>query len=799
MSLHFVRGEGDNGRDESGESPSMIAAAANRASIGRLLIEAGAEDETLDSDGKNALPIAIASGAIEAIGEASDFPIEIVVVAEGGEGIGAEVAEDMDDWAVEPEPTRPLGSIAATTHAKQIQKAISEFVPAPAGARWGEVAFALPIRIAPKAEIDEDRRAERKNLLLRALREGSVPGHLVEDASRGDANERDEEAEAILRLVINDCGAEVDDRHEYSGPNEDFRVAFASGPSKTERAALDEALDYYDGHVSAAKAPIQGYIRGAQRQRLIAAAEEVALAQAMEKALAQALDVLAAWPCGIAQLLVSAAEIKTGRKTLSWLVAESREDIEAFATPEDSDFLPVATSAIEADQPTKDEASLDLNAGEGEFLARINELAKFSLSTEASGEQWKQTRAALERIGIKSSFLVDLASQAGTASPPAAFLEAMTAYREASHQLTMSNLRLVTYCARRYLNSEMPYEDLIQEGNLGLMKAVERFDWRRGFKFSTFAMWWIRQAISRSVANDCRTIRVPVHFHDSIYHAQIASKKFERETGRLPSSTELASILSMPVSKVEALFRADEKPVPIDSLGVEESIAPEAPKALVPADPSAAAEARELRVALESMMERLPRKAHEILRMRFGFDNEVEMKLAEIGYRLDVTRERIRQVEAKALRNLKNASNALVLGPWLAPLKEKLDPFDLRFDSRAESDETEPEDDLTQDQPPTTEPVSKHDSTLNLEPPLIGAKTRPEAKSPYPRTVSRPTALAELMRDAKQLGIQVDDQREWNGRIWVRVHANNDTKTRVLIRKLIEMGFSYEPGEGYRK
>ncbi len=235
--------------------------------------------------------------------------------------------------------------------------------------------------------------------------------------------------------------------------------------------------------------------------------------------------------------------------------------------------------------------------------------------------------------------------------------------RRAKDELTRANLRLVVHIARKYVNRGLMFSDLIQEGNIGLMRAVDKFDWRRGFKFSTYATWWIRQAITRSIADQARTIRVPVHMTETVGKIARASRRLAQETGREPTVEELATRLGLPLDKVRTVQRLVKEPVSLEApIGDEEEgrlgDLIEDKDAVMPFD---AAARTSLREAAARALSGLSPREERILRMRFGIGMNRDHTLEEVGRTFNVTRERIRQIEAKALKKLQlgNQSRSL--------------------------------------------------------------------------------------------------------------------------------------------
>ncbi len=226
--------------------------------------------------------------------------------------------------------------------------------------------------------------------------------------------------------------------------------------------------------------------------------------------------------------------------------------------------------------------------------------------------------------------------------------------RQAKRELMEANLRLVVSVAKRYLGSELSLLDLVQEGNIGLMKAVDRFQYRRGFKFSTYATWWIRQAITRAIADHSRTIRIPVHMVETLNRISRVNRNIINELGREPTPEELAQRTGVPAKKVRLILESSRKPLSLETPIGEDSELGDFLEDKSAGSPNDSLLSQDLSLQVERALATLSSKEKEILRLRFGIGEEGEHTLEEVGKRFAVTRERIRQIEAKALRKLRH-------------------------------------------------------------------------------------------------------------------------------------------------
>ncbi|MBI3628457.1 MAG: sigma-70 family RNA polymerase sigma factor [Candidatus Rokubacteria bacterium] len=303
-----------------------------------------------------------------------------------------------------------------------------------------------------------------------------------------------------------------------------------------------------------------------------------------------------------------------------------------------------AIQKIVADMPLKPALIDQLVGSVRRHCQKINALAGQVRS--------KRTRSALRALHA-------LEEEAGLARRPlqAATLEIDESdriVRQAKRELMEANLRLVVSVAKRYLGSDLSLLDLVQEGNIGLMKAVDRFQYRRGFKFSTYATWWIRQAITRAIADHSRTIRIPVHMVETLNRISRVNRNLTAEMGREPTAEELAQHTGVPAKKVRLVLESSRKPLSLETPIGEDSELGDFLEDRSAGSPNDSLISQDLTAQVEKALATLSQKEKEILRLRFGIGEEGEHTLEEVGRRFAVTRERIRQIEAKALRKLRH-------------------------------------------------------------------------------------------------------------------------------------------------
>lgn len=540
-------------------------------------------------------------------------------------------------WEPEEESVAPDGNAAVADEVRAVHEAIGRHKAVDTDEDWGDFEAFLPERALPLVREDGEGGGVR-SLLLRALREGSVPESLLIEVCCEANGSRNDAAERFLSFVLGELGASIDEREEREG------APYEPGETFAEESVLSEAVAYAEELASGRNEPLRFYLRGF-KSGLLEAEEELALGRVMEEAGEAALDALAAWPAGVACVL------EAGRR-----VACGEADVESFSSgPEPSNDGEPATHVPESD--SEDDA-VELDRDSSAFVAAVGEV-------EASAGKKDRLRAALAAANLSPGFLLELTKTADDRGG-ADFAAAVTRQAAARERMILSNLRLAFSIAKKYMRSGEPLEDLVQEANIGLMKAVERYDWRKGFRFSTYATWWIRQQISRAIGDKSRTIRIPVYMHETVRRTERERDEFEARAGRPEKMAETARRMGLPESKVRRILELAEGTASLDEPDAETGLpfgdglsGPESE------DPCLRAEAVSLRSTLLAMIGELKEREGQIITLRFGLGEEDPMTLEEVGQRFDVTRERIRQIEAKALRRLSHRTRKEVLAVYM--------------------------------------------------------------------------------------------------------------------------------------
>lgn len=785
LSLHISRGDDLNSRDNDGHTPLMLCALKNRPRVCSILLAAGAHAELASYRGQTAYEIAIEHGYVEVarLLRPPDLRVHVTIERNGecSQSVNEEEPiqenENLDVWEADDEQAPPNVNPELAIQALQTHREISRHAPKDLSTEWDDIDASLPEHVKPPQRLrDDDVRSDLRLILLRGIREGSVPDMRVEYLAELLDIEQEHDLASHLRRILADIGAETDERFEYVGPDDNFTVHVEEDATEEEDDIVSDVFTRLDSIVAKRHEPIRQYLRSIQRHTLLSAAEELQLGQAMDLSLQQAINVIATDDAAIRYVLDA---LSTGAS-----ICKAWGDPQPMVTATFIEDEPVEGNSV-ALASTEDQMSDDdgdsLDTDEKKLLESVIQSLENHLSIETPRLSEMTLSDNLNSLRLSAGFLSRLADANNgwqNSTSKMAFSAAMQRYRLHHDQMTTSNLKLVFSIAKKYVYSGLPLEDLVQEGNLGLMKAVERYDWRKGFRFSTFATWWIRQQIGRSVADSGRTVRLPVHVHEKVQSLNWMIRKYEATHGERPSLQTMAEAMNMEGEKVASLLTYMEDISAIECVDVDRLADPDYIARFHSAEPEDLATGKEDATKVVQLLESLPRKQRDILRQRYGIRVRDALTLEEIGQGMSVTRERVRQLESKAMDTLRNPARI----EWLMGR-----PYPHMKQPVAESTGTQSVQQVLPIKDSTQAAFTKT-ARYNID--LV---ERSERKDGHAK-------LNQLLEQARELAIEVNDDRQGKtGRVWVELNTTGDAASRKLIRRMLELGFEYWPGKGYWK
>lgn len=713
VETHLRRGESPSGRDISGMTPLMIAAANGHVSICDLLVAAGADAALADSQGRTAMDHATTNGhgfievlvmhtaeapdsiaddgsdggaltvsasqeeappaflhsdnpgphlpyavltSPDATGVQPDLvpgavahPAQATAGIEYAESAGAEyrfeqgLATDSDSgfddtdgaifgepggWLPEPPIARPQDDDRRRKAASLAQRQIAAHRRSSHDMDWSDIAFDLPAS-APVLVSRSDFRS-LANLLAAGLQAGELPVHEIARAIDDDCGDRAEELRPLVMRVLDDLGIASVDCVAWGR-------AHQSEAEGSQSDQIDAAIDLIADHLAGRGNILSSYDMAARKFDLIVRDAEERLGQRMDSALGS-----------MSRLLSRLDQQEYEVISAQGVVGIEHPDIQTEG----------------ADEPDVEPAVVPVELGEDAAGEGTKTFWSYVRDLRDGQPEYGRERMVPRPGAVTLSSLVASASTLG--EPERVTLErAVREYEHARDQLIHANLRLVISMGRKYGYSGMMPEDVIQEGNLGLMRAVDKFDFRKGFKFSTYATWWIRQAITRAIADQVRLIRVPVHMVEKFNVTRKAREVIEAGRHANATPAEIAVISGLSIAETEKVLRAEIQVEPLDAprhhgQAGDDGLALADPRP----EPAEAASLKSLSAAIARTLSDLPVKDRETVERRFGLIDDDAMTLEEVGQFFGVTRERVRQIEAKVLTKLRGHSRATILEPY---------------------------------------------------------------------------------------------------------------------------------------
>lgn len=680
--LHIRRGLNVNAVGDRGRTPLMIAAASGRLEVCRLLLEEGAEAAARDAEGNSAVTIARSLGQHAVADLVAGYlrepaaarmlapvvapplpPPETVTLQSHAPAVGQEerlappAGPMLDDlvteggWDAEPEPGPPPDHDQGRfEEALAVQGAISARTAVNGDADWSDVTVDLPRAGAGAGPSTEgSTTAGVRRLLLQAVVSGLVSSEQLADAAApGKAGGLAPDAVTQLAAVLEDLGCELVDAPSDPWPAALLRTGEAS---PRDRHQARDAAAFLEDVASAGSDPLAAFEADAARRKVLRKGDQGALWKAYRQGRRDLAFALSGAPHVLDELVSRLDRLSIRRpETGPWSATDDAED------PGESEEAPVdpAGASLDVLDP---QLAYDLGLAVQRARASDNPetgLADHLLELNLPVHLIDQVRRAL---------LLDPAS----ATACAELSVALRKIERARRTLVEAHQRFVRRIAERYDNRGLDLMDRIQEGNIGLLKAIEKFDVARGFAFTTYATWWVRQAITRAIADQGRAIRIPVHRQESISKVGRAARAFQNQYGREASAAELSALLDLPPGTVAVALSLGFEMVALEASESETGCRQLAETLVDPnaTPPDEAVAAVELSQAVASVLGALSAREERIVRLRFGLNLISDQTLEEIGDPIGVTRERIRQIEHKALQRLKHPSRSRRLWAFL--------------------------------------------------------------------------------------------------------------------------------------
>ena len=699
------RGSDPNLTDKMGRSPLILAATKGHVTICRLLLESGANITLRDAEGYDALASAIRNGqkdaeaALRSHIEQTDMAVPSDPVGSDAPSIdpdpaGSKTPEaaihivlsnndplNISVWEEEEEIQAPSADPSCLVDAEKIQERITAHVPIDMDEEWAGVDIELPDAFMPRLRVesvDKNWLAEIAWLIRSGIEEGFVTGRQLDASLPRDQSDEalpDSHYDNALRVVLGDVGVAIEpDPVLASRPREVTKDEVELDDDLKESIA-DDAISFFGNLTSSASDLLTQYRSVAQSQRRLSREEEQVLFIEIMDGNRMAMEGIARCPTALDELLHYAEKVDRGEAPLSSILrpqAAGSDNLEATENVDGQVAEDQGEKGEDADQGGNEAA---VSRSPSDAIAKLEKIVGLCRKLRQQGVEQDSKRLVdslveeLLAVPLTDKFTAQLREAVEGDTPKGIARDLMATglkrAEKAKCELAGSHLALVIWLAGKYPRWLLPLMDRVQEGNLGLLKAMDRYDPHRGVKFSTYATWWIRQSISRGIADSALMIRLPVHVQEAIRKVNRASNAFLNQTGRSPTAGEIVNEVDLPLLSIENAMKVPEEPSRIDTVCIDEEILEEIGEDTAIPAPDHVYESRELRAVLEELLDTLSERQANVIRLRFGLYDGLDHTLEEIGQIYNVTRERIRQIEAKALKMLAHPARATKIATFI--------------------------------------------------------------------------------------------------------------------------------------